>query len=303
MMMTGGAGARPIAAFLAVWAASTAYLASAGADWVFPIISLLVFGAGLSALAWWLTRRSDAPALPVAHPGREAAGLLAYLVLYAVLFVGVLFTTIREAVPAGRDQDLAMLGFKLLIHVVLPAGLLLALGGRVAPMWDSGLGRRGFRPALLVIGGILVALVAVASPSLRNIAALDLAPGVAAAWIAASFVWVSIEAGLCEEFLFRAGLQSRLQAWLASPAAAIALTSVIFALSHAPGLYLRGTPETDGWSTDPVQVAAFTIATLAPISVLFGVLWLRTRSLLLVVLLHGAVDMLPNTAELVRNWG
>jgi uncharacterized protein len=36
--------------------------------------------------------------------------------------------------------------------------------------------------------------------------------------------------------------------------------------------------------------------------VLFGVLWLRTRSLLLVVLLHGSVDMLPNTAELVRSW-
>lgn len=97
-------------------------------------------------------------------------------------------------------------------------------------------------------------------------------------------------------------MQSRLKAWLATPTGAIALTSVIFALSHAPGLYLRGTPDTEGWSTDPLQVAAYTVATLAPISVLFGVLWLRTRSLLLVVLLHGSVDMLPNTAELFRSW-
>lgn len=295
--------ARPALLFLAAWAVSTLYLAARGADWVFPIVSLLVFGVGLSAVAWWLTRRTDAPPLPVERPGREAVALLLYLVLYAVLFVGILFTTIKTAVPAGRDQDLAMLAFKLLIHVVLPTALLLWLGGRVRPMWDMGIGRRGFWPTLLVIGGLLVGLVALASPSLRQIAALDLAPGVAATWIAASLVWMSLEAGLCEEFLFRAGLQSRLQAWLATPTGAIALTSVIFALSHAPGLYLRGTPETEGWSTDPLQVAAYTVATLAPVSLLFGVLWLRTRSLLLVVLLHASVDMLPNTAELVRNWG
>lgn len=294
--------ARPALMFLAGWAVSTAYLAAKGADWLFPIVSLLIFGVALSAIAWWLTRRTGAPALPVEHPRREATGLLLYLLLYAVLFVGILFTSIKTAIPAGREQDLAMLGFKLLIHVVLPATLLMWLGGRVRPMWDTGLGRRGFWPTLLVIGGLLVGLVALASPSLREIGALDLAPGVAAAWIAASLVWMSLEAGLCEEFLFRAGLQSRLQAWLATPAGAIALTSVIFALCHAPGLYLRGTPGTEGWSTDPLQVAAYTVATLAPVSVLFGVLWFRTRSLLLVVLLHGSVDMLPNTADLVRNW-
>jgi uncharacterized protein len=294
--------ARPALLFLAAWAVSTAYLAATGADWVFPIVSLLIFGVGLSAIAWWLTRRTDAPALPVENPGREAVGLLLYLVVYAVLFVGILFTTIKTAVPAGREQDLAMLGFKLLIHVVLPAALLLWLGGRIRPMWDSGIGRRGFWPTLLVIGGLLIGLVAIASPSLREIAALNLAPGAAAGWVAASLLWMSLEAGLSEEFLFRAGLQSRLQAWLATPAGAIALTSVIFALCHAPGLYLRGNAGTEGWSTDPLQVAAYTVAALAPISVLFGVLWLRTRSLLLVVLLHGSVDMLPNTAELVRSW-
>jgi uncharacterized protein len=294
--------ARPALLFLVAWAVSTSYLAAKGADWVFPIVSLLIFGVGLSAIAWWLTRRTEAPALPVENPKREATGLLLYLVLYAVLFVGILFTTIKTAIPAGHEQDLVRLGFKLLIHVVLPAALLLWLGGRVRPMWDAGLGRRGFWPTLLVMGGLLVGLVAIGSPSLREIAALNLTPGIAAAWIAASLLWISLEAGLCEEFLFRAGLQSRLQAWLATPIGAIALTSMIFALSHAPGLYLRGTPETEGWATDPLQVAAYTVAALAPISVLLGVLWLRTRSLLLVVLLHGSVDMLPNTAELFRSW-
>ena len=107
---------------------------------------------------------------------------------------------------------------------------------------------------------------------------------------------MSLEAGLAEEFLFRAALQSRIAAWLKSPVVAILLVSIIFALAHWPGLYFRGTPETDGYSTDPIQVAAFTIATLSPLSILFGVIWQRTRSLLLVVLLHGAVNALPFTA-------
>jgi hypothetical protein len=35
---------------------------------------------------------------------------------------------------------------------------------------------------------------------------------------------------------------------------------------------------------------------------MFGVLWARTRSLLLVVLLHGWADTIPNLAPLVQTW-
>ena len=77
---------------------------------------------------------------------------------------------------------------------------------------------------------------------------------------------------------------------------------MLFALSHWPGLYLRGNAEVDGWSTDPIQVAAFTIATLSPLSIALGLLWARSRSLLLIVLVHGAIDALPNTTELVHIW-
>jgi len=290
-------------AFLAVWSASTAYLAATGGEWLFPIFSLLVFGTALTALGWWLTRRSAAPALPVERPKREALALIAYLAVYAVLFLGILFTTIKAALPDPATREVAMMAFKLVIHVALPAALLLVVGGKVAPMWDSGLRRRGFWPTLIVLGLVLVGLMAAVTPSLAEIGALGLTPGVAAGWAALSFVWMSIEAGLNEEFLFRAGLQSRLQAWLASPGWAIGLTSMLFAMAHAPGLYLRGGPGTDGWSTDPLQVIAFTLATIAPISVLFGVLWWRTRSLLLVVILHGAADMLQHTAGMAKLFG
>jgi membrane protease YdiL (CAAX protease family) len=295
--------ALPIALFLAAWGAATFYLGATGSDWVFPIIALLVFGGALPGLAWLLTRRSDPPTFPVPNPGRETLALCAYLLFYAAIFLGDLFTWLRSVIPEGREQDLAVLGYKLVIHVALPTLVLIAVGGRIAPMWTAGVGRRGFWPALVVLGIVLAGLVALVSPSLANIGRLGLSPAAAAAWAGASLVWVSIEAGLCEEYLFRAGLQSRLEAWLRSPGGAILLTSVVFALVHAPGLYLRGGAEIIGSSTDPVAVAAYTVATLAPVSILFGVIWARTRSLLLVVILHGSVDMLPNSAELVRHWG
>ena len=293
---------RAIMAYLAMWGASTLYLAATGGDWVFPIASLVIFGLILSGIIWFLTRKMDAPPVPVERPARESAGLLAYLGIYAVLLIGIWLGSLREAIPEGPGQELAVLGYKLLIHVALPAGLILLLGGTIRPLFDSGVRRPGFWTSLVVLSGLMFALLGLVSPSLQQIGALGL--GLAAIpWVMASWAWLSIEAGLCEEFLFRACIQSRLSAWLKSPSAGILLTSILFGLAHWPGLYLRGGPGVDGWSTDPVQVAAFTIATLSPLAVSMGLLWARSRSLLLILLVHGAIDALPHTAETFRLWG
>ena len=293
---------RALVAYLAVWGAATAYLAASGGDWVFPIASLVIFGLILSTIIWFLTRKMDAPPVPVDRPVREGAGLLVYLAIYAVLLIGIWLGSLRQAIPEGPSQELAVLGYKLLIHIALPAGLILLLGGTIRPLFDSGIGRRGFWAAAIVLSALMFALLAVVSPALSQIGALNLAPAAALFWVLASWAWLSLEAGLCEEFLFRACLQSRMSAWLKSPVSGILFTSVLFGLAHWPGLYLRGGPGVDGWSTDPIQVAAFTIATLSPLAVSMGLLWARSRSLLLVVLVHGAIDALPNTAELVRTW-
>jgi membrane protease YdiL (CAAX protease family) len=294
---------RALIIYLALWGASTAYLAATNGDWVFPIASLVIFGLILGAIIWFLTRKMDAPQVPVTNPSRESLGLLAYLALYAFLLIGVWLGTIRKAIPEGPDQEWAVLAYKLVIHVGLPIAVILLLGGAVRPLFDLGTRRRGFWPALIILSSLMFALLAVVSPSLQQIAALNLSPATALFWVLASWAWLSVEAGLCEEFLFRACLQSRLAAWLKSPVAGILLTSVLFSLSHWPGLYLRGSPGVDGWSTDPIQVAAFTIATLSPLAVALGLLWARSRSLLLIVLVHGAIDALPGTAELVHIWG
>jgi len=293
---------RALLIYLGVWGVSTAYIAATGGDWVFPIASLVIFGLILSSIIWFLTRKMDAPAVPVAQPKRESLGLLGYLAIYAFLLIGVWLGTVRNAVPEGPNQEWAVLAYKLLIHVGLPAAIIMLLGGAIRPLFDAGTQRKGFWSTLIVLCALMFALLAVVSPSLKQIGGLNLGIAAALFWVLMSWLWLSLEAGLCEEFFFRACLQSRLTAWLKTPVAGITLTSVLFGLSHWPGLYLRGGPGVDGWSTDPIQVAAFTIATLSPLSVALGLLWARSRSLLLIVLVHGAIDALPHTAETFHIW-
>lgn len=294
---------RALIAYLVIWGASTAYLAASGGDWVFPIASLVIFGLIFSGVIWFLTRKMNAPAVPVNNPRRESLGLLAYLAVYAVLLIGIWLGTIKDAIPEGPNQEWAVLGYKLLIHVGVPVAIIMALGGAVRPLFDSGMTRKGFWTTLIVLSAMMMGLLALVSPSLEQIGALNLDPVTAIFWVLVSWTWLSIEAGLCEEFLFRACLQSRLTAWMRSPVAGIVVTSILFGLAHWPGLFLRGGPGVDGWSTDPLQVAAFTIATLSPLSISLGLLWARSRSLLLVVLVHGAIDALPHTAEMASLWG
>lgn len=295
-------GRRAVLGYLALWALATAYLAARGADWVFPIVSLVIFGLGFSALAFLLTRRIDAPAIVVARPRQEAWAVILYVALYAFLFVGWGLGALKAAVPAGPGREVAVLAYKLAIHLVLPALLLVTLGGALRPLLRGVAGGWRWWLVLAVMSLAMFGLIAVFSPALAQIGAFRLAPPVAIGWVVLSWAWMSVEAGLCEEFLFRAVLQSRLSALLRSPPAAIAIAALVFSLAHWPGLYLRGGPGVDGWSTKPLQVAAFTIATLSPIAVMMGILWERTRSLLLVALIHGAVDALPNAAALIRTW-
>jgi uncharacterized protein len=267
-----------------------------------PAISLAVFGVVLPALSLALTRKSAPPPIVVRRPALELTVLLGFLVVYAVAFLGWGMSATRAVVAAGRAHESLVLIIKLVVHVGVPAILLAAIGARLAPLFNSGIGRPGFWLPLLVLGSIILAFMCVVSPALHEIAALH-ASAATLAWAApAAFVWLALEAGLCEEFLFRAVLQTRLAAVLKSEAGAVVTGALLFALAHVPGLYLRGHPGVDGYSSDPVQVIAFTVAVLSPVALLFGTLWARTRSLLLIVLLHAAVDVLPNLAEFIHTW-
>ncbi|MBC7769491.1 MAG: CPBP family intramembrane metalloprotease [Phycisphaerales bacterium] len=292
-----------VLAFAAIWGGSVYYLFAAGnEDWFTGILVMAIFGLVLSGVSWLLTRGAEAPAIEVKRPALESGALLLYLAIYAVLFLGFGLSAARNALPEGQSQDLLVLGLKLIVHVLAPALLLLVLGARLGPLFQLGLSGRKFWRTLIVLGVIFLALLSVISPSLKNIAATETA-FTTLAWVApVSFIWIAVEAGLNEEFLFRAVLQTRLQALFKSAWAGVFVSALVFGVAHAPGLFLRGGADTDGSSADLFQVIAYTFAVLAPMGLLFGLIYARTKSLLLVVLLHGLVDVLPNMSEFIATW-
>lgn len=302
MTWVSSAAGRCFAAYLLLWGGAVAYLAATGGDWAFPLVALLLFGAGGSGLVLGLTRGVKLPPVPVARPGPELAAVLGYLLLYAFVFLGPVMAWARTALPPGREQDLLVAAVKLVGHVVLPLLLLKALGSRIAPILAGGLPARLFWRVALVVGGLLVALLAVVSPSLSNLAKTGATAATLAWAIPLNFLAIAIVAGLNEEFLFRGVLQTRLAAVLGTGLGAAPVAALLFGLAHWPGLYFRGGPGVDGWSTDPWQVAAFTIATLSPLGVMLGVTYWRTRSLWLVIILHAAIDFLPSLPDFITTW-
>jgi membrane protease YdiL (CAAX protease family) len=188
------------------------------------------------------------------------------------------------------------------VHIVLPALLLAVLGAKLGPITQLGLKGRKFWRTLSVLGLIILALVCVITPSLKQISGIPPTLETMIWAVPLGYIWITLEAGACEEFLYRGVLQTRLTSWFNSAWAGVIVTSLIFALAHAPGLFLRGGPGVDGWSTDPLQVIAHTIAVLSPIGLTFGLIYARTKSLLLVILLHGLVDVLSSLADFVETW-
>lgn len=111
-----------------------------------------------------------------------------------------------------------------------------------------------------------------------------------------------IEAGLCEEVLFRHMLQKCLPGATGSQLAAIAWSSLAFGIAHAPGLNLRGASLLEGVGTLTAGWAVvYAIAMIAPVGVVFGVLWARTRWLSMVVVLHGVVGLIPQLAGFIHD--
>ncbi|HZZ35336.1 MAG TPA: CPBP family intramembrane glutamic endopeptidase [Caulobacteraceae bacterium] len=286
-----------------VWAASVAVLLARGAEGASDSLAVMaIFGIALPAVGWLVTLGERAPAIEVRRPVVELTAVIAFLVLYAVFFTGWGLSAFKAASPPGQAHDAMLLAIKLIVHVALPAGLIIALGGRLRPLFTARADTRGFWLSLVILGAAVLAVLSVISPSLKQIAGLEFSPAMTGIAIGGAFIWLAVEAGLCEEFLFRAVLQTRLAAVLKSELAAVFLGAVLFALAHVPGLWLRSGADVIGHSPSVIEVIAYAVAVLSPAGVLMGVMWLRTRSLLLVVLLHALIDVLPNTAEFARTW-
>lgn len=289
--------------YFLIWAVCVVYLAAAGGNFLFPISSLILFGVLLTGLAVFLTRRTDAPPVPVARPRAESLIVLVYVVVYALVLFGPVSGLVKNSVAPGPAQELVVLAYKLIVHVAVPALLIRAVRGHLQGIFDAGLRRRGTVITLAVFSVLMIVVVALLNSLFDQFAEKGLSIAATAGWIVAAWAWMALEVGVTEEFLFRGLLQSRLTAWIGSGPMAIVATAVIFALVHVPSLYLRGGAAVAQQAANLPQIIALAVAALGPIAILLGTLWYRTRSFVLVILVHGAIDAMPHVGEMMRIWG
>ncbi len=255
-----------------------------------------VLGVGFSLAAWLLTIGVKPLPYQVREPGRESAALLLYLVpLTAAVAFG--FGAIHSYVPGEPADSLVILVAKLAIFVALPAWIVVARFGyklrELAPVSTK-------TSHMLVFVGMSLVLVifqAVAGRGLRDISAAHASGETLLFGMPFVFLWLVLEVGVVEEFFFRALLQSRLSAAVRSELGGIVLMAILFGLVHAPGLYLRTSVTQEGLAPHPslLMAVGYSIVITSVAGFFLGVLWARTRNFLVVVLVHAATDLLPNT--------
>jgi membrane protease YdiL (CAAX protease family) len=285
---------------LSLWALSS----QPGFSLAEPLFVLALLGVAFPLLAVALTRdaRNDSPA--IARPAPQLATALGYLAIYAVVVLGFGFSALNAALPDDPQQSLAKLAVKLLTMVALPWLLMRWLAPDQQQPLRADFSWRRHGRSLIVLGIALLIFQAVFGRGLQTMGDLH-ASAFTLAWaVPAALVSLAVEAGLCEEFLFRVFLQTRLAAALKSEFGAVCLGSLAFGLAHAPGLYLRGQSLMEGAGAHPTLLwaIAYSVAIISPAGLLFGTLWSRTRSLGLVVALHALTDLLPNLAPFIQTW-
>ncbi|HPO25161.1 MAG TPA: CPBP family intramembrane metalloprotease [Arenimonas sp.] len=300
-----GAGMAAIGIYILVYSASLYVLSGAeGFSLVEPLFVLATLGLAFPLLAIFLTGNARMPEPLITRPKQELAAVLMYLTWFAVGVLGYGFTVLKTSIVEPQSQSMALLAIKSVSMVMMPVALLGMFGHRwqdvLAMRWNGGKHWK----ALLGVGLALLAFQAVFGRGLITIGELAPSPLTLAWAIPACFVFLLLEVGLCEEIPFRVILQSRLSAVLNSELAAVCLASLLFGLAHAPGLYLRGASLMEGADAHPTLTwaIAYSIAIISPAGILFGVLWSRTRSLGLLIVLHALTDLLPNLAEFIETW-
>lgn len=275
---------------------------------------LAIMGVAFPALGAALLWRTGPPAV-----GDDPARPREWLAVAALLFVvcGYLTfgATVAEALAADtglgapRAHELYVLVRKLAVFVLLPCAVLRIGFARHAA--DFGLGRAALR-ALWGRYGLVALLMGLAGCAVQFVlgsgaAAIQrqgLAGPALAAALAGAFAWNLLEAGLVEEFFFRAVLQTRLAAALRSPLAGALVAALLFGLAHAPGYVLRGAglPDDLGVHPSAAQAVAYAVAVPALAALPFALLWARTRNLYVVMIVHAAIDTLPFVGEFARTW-
>ncbi len=301
-------------AFVVLYVVSLAFLASSGIyDLTEGLLILFIIGFGFSALGFIVT--IGAKPLPVRPrtTQRELITLVVYLLLVTSFLTwgkGELDEffklTFGENVSAIRFAELA---WKVVLFVAVPLWIFRRwFGYRTA---DFGLSfdlrlmlqARHLLTAIVVGGALLVFqyFVGNAASGFRDGSYTE-----PLLWVGLlfSFLWLFVEVGLVEEFFFRGFLQGRLATFLGNEISGLFSAALLFGLAHAPGLYLRSA-NTVILGEDPSLLGAFaySVAVLSVAGLFFGVIWMRTRSLWILMAIHAVGDLLPNYEDLREGFG
>ena len=277
------------------------------------IVVLVVFGIAFPLIAWLTTRRAIPLPISAKTSKCELTLLIGYIIVLSVYLVGGPQWIDRHLPSAWIDSErikfFITLARKLFVFVAIPFAIFrFGFGYRIR---DFGIQRDGlhalFRSHLPVVAAVSVAFLAFqyfvsgGGVSFRqgHFTVYQLLLG-----LPLCFFWLFIEAGLVEEFFFRALVQSRLAAAFKSEVSGIVMMSLIFGLAHAPGFIFRHAGEVEGLGSNPsaLDAIAYSIVVLAISGVTFGVVWARTKNLFAVMLIHAAGDLLPNFASFVQTW-
>ncbi|MDP4264893.1 MAG: type II CAAX endopeptidase family protein [Bacteroidota bacterium] len=274
------------------------------------LASSAIIGAGFSFLAWLFTRSLPSPANK--PPVKKEAWLLVALVLWIVLYITYGSTWINLLLPKPWTDDARIAGMisllrKLFVFVLVPFFIYRQFGFSIK---DFGAGNNSFRfftrkGILLFLTFSMAALLfqyyfSNAGPAVRH-AQLSLRELLIGSPLA--FCWLFIEAGFVEEFFYRGLLQSRLKAILGSSKGAIVLSAIIFGLSHAPGLYLRGAEsEGVGNSLPFLFFCAYSIVNMSIAGIFLGIIWNKTKNLWIIMAIHAMIDLLPGLAYFIQTW-
>jgi membrane protease YdiL (CAAX protease family) len=262
--------------------------------WSDALVSLAIIGGILPLAAIALTRGLHPPTLPAA--ANAFLPLLAYLVVFSVLVLGFGFSWLHATFSSEPVRSGVLLAVKLVTMIAIPAALLGGSTGEVrpwlAPRWYD----RSLWVPLIGLGLPMLAFQAVFGRGLTRMAEARLAPATLVWGIPLCFVWLLVDTGLPEEFLFRVAVQHTVADRWQSPATGVLVGALLFGIAHAPGLYLREGAAMEGVVGRPSVIwsIAYSIAVISPTGILFGTLWARTHSLALVTILHATMDLIPN---------
>ncbi|MEQ1755187.1 MAG: CPBP family intramembrane glutamic endopeptidase [Micropepsaceae bacterium] len=301
-----------IAIYVVVYGVSVFHLNGAGSYPIEEAITILVLlGFGFPLLSWVVTIGVRPIELEVRQPAAQSLvalmltiGLGAYLIYMRTWADGL----VPDAAQGGHaDAHMAwVLALKLLSMVMLP--FLAVQGFFNVRLQDFGFSGEAFRRLLgrdgltvLVVGSAICAFQYFAGSAAAPFREGKYATDALQIGLPFAFAWLVLEVGLTEEFFFRALLQERLSAFLRSDIAGMIFMALIFGLVHAPGIVLRGAGVVEGLGANPdlITAMAYTVVVQSVAAFMFGILWLRTRNLLVVMLVHAATDLLSNASDIM----